>query len=243
MKGDPHTLKAGINQNQCLKCGKCQSVCLNDAVKQNFVVNTQRCIGCGRCFEVCQNNAVDMYENEIDLKTILPELIPIGVDCIEFHAASEDSRDIDKKWKIINESFDGMLSICIDRLNLGNKGVLERIKTMIALRRPYTTIIQADGIPMSGSDDNYKTTLQAVAMAEIIQNAKLPVYMFISGGTNSKTAKLASLCGIDYKGIAIGSYARLVVKDFIARDDFYTNKIVFNKALDIAKNLVEESIK
>ena len=127
-------------------------------------------------------------------------------------------------------------------MNLGNKQVLERIKRMIKSRKPYSTIIQADGIPMSGCDDEYKTTLQAVAMAEIIQDAKLPVYILISGGTNSKTAHLAQMCGIDYKGIAIGSYARKIVKPYIERKDFYSNKEIFSKALNIAKELVEKSL-
>ena len=112
---------------------------------------------------------------------------------------------------------------------------------MIENRKPYTTIIQADGIPMSGSDDSYKTTLQAVAMAEIIQNSKLPCYILISGGTNSKTAELANLCGINYNGIAIGSYARKIVKQYISRDDFYKNWIS-EEALKFAENLVTKSL-
>ncbi len=71
---------------------------------------------------------------------------------------------------------------------MATKEVLSRITEMIKYREPYTTIIQADGIPMSGADDTYKTTLQAVAMAEIIQNANLPVHIVVSGGTNSKNS-------------------------------------------------------
>lgn len=48
---------------------------------------------------------------------------------------------------------------------------------------------------MSGGDDNYKSTLQAVATGEIVQNAKLPVYLILSGGTNAKTTELAK-CAI-----------------------------------------------
>ena len=108
---------------------------------------------------------------------------------------------------------------------------------MLESRKPYTTIIQADGIPMSGSDNTYKTTLQAVAMAEIIQNENLPVYAFISGGTNTKTSKLANLCNINYKGIAIGSYARKVIKNHI-KDNDYNNPTKYESALKIAKKIV-----
>ena len=119
---------------------------------------------------------------------------------------------------------------------------VELEKKMISLREPYTTIIQADGIPMSGSDDSYKTTLQAAAMAEIIQNANLPVHIVLSGGTNSKTAELAKLCGINYWGIAIGSWARRIVKQYIYTDDFWNNMEAQAKAIEAAKELVKASV-
>ena len=64
---------------------------------------------------------------------------------------------------------------------------------MLSIRKPYTTIIQADGIAMSGSDDKYGTTLQAVATAQLFQNANFPVYIMMSGGTNTKSIELAHL--------------------------------------------------
>jgi hypothetical protein len=110
---------------------------------------------------------------------------------------------------------------------------------MIKNRKPYTTIIQADGFPMSGGEDTYKSTLQAVATAEIVQKANLPVYIMLSGGTNSKTTELAKMCEIDYNGVAIGSYARKIVKRWIERSDFWTNPVVTVCALEVAKPLVE----
>ena len=91
---------------------------------------------------------------------------------------------------------------------------------------------------MSGGSDDYKTTLQAVAMAEVIQNAGLPVLIMLSGGTNSKTAELAKLCGIKFWGIAIGSWARKIVKPYVLQDDFWENKDIQNKAINIAKELM-----
>lgn len=103
-----------------------------------------------------------------------------------------DEKEVYDKWDEINQIYDGFLSICIDRSKLGNEGMLNRVKRMIKDRAPYTTIVQADGRLMSGGADDYKTTLQAVAMAEIFQNADLPVYILLSGGTNSKTSELAA---------------------------------------------------
>ena len=103
---------------------------------------------------------------------------------------------------------------------------------------PYTTIIQADGIPMSGGKDDYNSTLQAIAMADFFASKELPVYLITSGGTNSKTSELAKICGVNIDGVAIGSYARKIVKDYIEKEDFWTNKDAQNSAIKIAQNLV-----
>lgn len=238
IKGDPHIQKAQIDFEKCAKCKTCEKVCPQNAINDCEVKNIQRCIGCGRCFEVCEYGAVSFVSENLDLKDILPSLVEKGIDCIELHAMNENDDEAFEKWDYINSVFDGMLSVCTARGNLSEKKMLSRIEKMVSGRAPYSTVVQADGFPMSGGKDDYKTTLQAVATAEIVQNAKLPVYIMLSGGTNSKTAELANLCGINYSGIAVGSYARKIVKEYIERDDFLTNKDVFEKALVIAKDLV-----
>ena len=147
------------------------------------------------------------------MQEVLPPILELGIDCLEFHAMGLDEVEIETKWDYINSVYSGMLSICTSRGKLGDEQMIARIKKMIANRAPYTTIVQADGFPMSGGEDDFKTTLQTVATAEIVQNANLPVYLLLSGGTNSKTAELARMCGINYNGIAIGSFARKIVKN------------------------------
>ena len=66
----------------------------------------------------------------------------------------------------------------------------------------------------------------------------MPVYIMLSGGTNSKTAELAKLCDINYNGIAIGTFARKIVSRYIEREDFLKNDYIFNEALNIARSLV-----
>ena len=238
IKGDPHIRKAGINPQKCIKCGQCEEICPQKTISY-FKVKQKRCIGCGKCFSVCKRNAIEFVEENLDLENVLPPLIQKGIDCIELHAMGENQNDILEKWDYINSVFNGLLSICTARGNLSDNGMINLIKTMISERKEYSTVIQADGFPMSGGNDDYKTTLQAVATAEIVQNAKLPVYIMLSGGTNSKTAYLANMCGIKYNGIAIGTFARKIVSKYIQRDDFLTNKKIFNDALDIAKKLVD----
>ena len=241
IKGDPHIRKAHIDFEKCVSCHKCEEICPQKTIT-NCKVKEKRCIGCGKCYSVCKHDAVFYtYENK-DLSDVLPSLIEKGIDCIELHAMGEDDNEVLEKWNSINQMYDGMLSICTSRAHLSDEKMLNRIKKMLENRKKYTTIIQADGFPMSGSDDNYKSTLQAVATAEIVHNEKLPVYLMLSGGTNAKTTELAKMCEISYCGVAVGSYARKIVKRFIEADDFWTNPNRLNRALDMAKPLVDSVI-
>ena len=237
IKGDPHIQKAQINYEKCTGCHKCEEICPQKAISHSKVKH-ERCIGCGKCYSICKHGAISLFSENKDLNEILPPLIEKGIDCIELHAMNDNEQETLEKWNYINSIFDGMLSICTSRGHLSDEKMISLIKKMISKRLDYTTIVQADGFPMSGGTDDYKTTLQAIATAEIVQNAKLPVYTLLSGGTNSKTAELAKLCGINYNGIAIGTYARKIVSKYIERDDFLTNKYIFDEALQIAKNLV-----
>lgn len=237
IKGDPHVNKAVVDYDKCISCFSCDSVCPQKAIKY-AKVKKYKCIGCGKCAKVCPKKAISYVSEEKDLKEVLPQLIDLGIDCIELHAMGLNEEEIEEKWNYINEIFDGILSICTSRGKLSDEKLVERIKKLTQNRAPYSTIIQADGFPMSGGEDDFKTTLQAVATSEIVQNEKLPVYLLISGGTNTKTAELAKMCGINANGISVGSFARKLVRKYIERDDFLTNEYAFNFALELAKNLV-----
>lgn len=234
-KNDQHLQKVKINNDVCTRCLKCVEVCPQNAINDKCKVQTEKCIGCLKCKYACKFDAVEIFSKNklIDLSTYQIS----NLSCIELHAGDTDEQEVHEIWDYLSENFNGMLSICLGREKLSNEQILNRIKRLTKDRKPYTTIIQADGSPMSGGEDDYKTTLQAVAMAEIIQNEKLPVYLLISGGTNTKTAELANLCGVAFNGIAIGSYARKIVKDYIEREDFLKNKAIFNEALKIAERL------
>lgn len=256
-KSDPHMLKAKIDHEKCVHCGKCVEICPQNAIKgignreqeterisgviiQRPEVIEKNCIGCLKCQKVCEFNAVEIYEKNNPLNFSTSQFL--NISCVELHASDTDESEIDEIWQYLNENFYGMLSLCLGRAKLSNEKILSRIKRLVERRKPYTTVIQADGSPMSGGEDDFKTTLQAVAMAEIIQGvngAKLPVYVLLSGGTNSKTAELAKLCGVDFNGIAVGSYARKIVKKYIEREDFFENKAIFEVSSKIAKKLID----
>lgn len=246
ISGDPHVSKAHINTEKCIKCGASSAVCPQKAIcfdNNEFYVNKTRCIGCGKCFSVCPQNCIERINCAKDVKEILPELIEKGIDCIELHVVGTDENEVDSKWNDINELFDGLLCISIDRSKLGDDLLFARIKRMIKNRKPFSTIIQADGIAMSGGINDYHSTLQAVAIADLFNSVDLPVYLMISGGTNAKTAELAKMCNIKFNAIAVGSYARKIVREYIDREDFLENEEVFNSALKIAKELVETALK
>ena len=242
--GDPHITKAIIDQEKCVKCGKCKITCPHDAIIEfdKYKVKKERCIGCSLCAKSCPKSAISMKSQLMNYDEMLPKLIEKGLDCIEFHAISDDEFDVDEKWEIINKLFDGMLCISLDRSGLGDKKLLARVERMLKGREPYTTIIQADGIAMSGNDDEFGTTLQAVATAQLFQNAKLPLYIMMSGGTNTKSTELAKLCKVHPHCLAVGSYARKIVKKYLAMDDILTNDKMLSKAVSIAKSLIDVSL-
>lgn len=58
--------KAWINQEKCIKCGKCEALCRFHAIQKNrsgFQVDEYACEGCGLCKAVCPVNAVELRED------------------------------------------------------------------------------------------------------------------------------------------------------------------------------------
>ena len=163
-----------------------------------------------------------------------------------------------REWELINQiNKYGHVSMCLDRLHLSDFSLEERIKKAknIAGER---LIIQADGYPMSGGEDDFNTTLQAVSIADVINkrfNKKIDrkkgkqfykkkneINILLSGGTNSLTALLAKQNDVKFQGVSIGTFARKIVKEYISDPDFYNNPEIINKAVKVAKALVDANI-
>ena len=167
MRGDPHVRKATITEN-CVKCSKCVEVCPTDAITENLHVLTEKCIGCGNCESVCNANAIKFYHANKKLKKALEECKQHGAEQFELHAAVPDSGAIFEEWQMINEVLtDNYVSMCLDRLHLSDFKLEKRIQKAKDISKDRL-IIQADGVPMSGGNDDFNTTLQAVAIADII---------------------------------------------------------------------------
>ncbi len=240
-KNDPHISKCRINPENCILCGECEAVCIQNAIhnnKNSYNITSNKCIGCGKCIEICQNNAIDRYSKYKTISDILPPLVEEGIDCIEFHTITDDEYEVMNGIKEITDIYKGPVSISINRSKIGNDILLERLH----LIKSYINdlfLVQADGNPMSGGCDDYRTTLQAVAMADIIEKSGITPYVIVSGGTNSKTYELLNMCNINICGIAVGSYARKIVKKCTDNVNFWTDNNLFNSALKIAKSLIK----
>ena len=242
MKGDPHIRKAEIASKVCIQCGKCLDVCLQKAISKTFVVMQKRCIGCGQCAKVCSVEAVSFSDTNRELKAILPECLRRGAETFELHAIIEDDASVMADWNLLNEILrDNFISMCLDRSQLSDVHLMRRIRQAQEIARERL-IIQADGVPMSGGADDFNTTLQAVAIADIIRKNNVSVYVLASGGTNSTTGELACLCGVVLHGVSIGTFARKIVGVFIDDPQFEKDEHALSLAVKRARELVDANL-
>lgn len=251
MPGDHHVRKAYI-VDDCVECGKCLPVCPTDAIPDTYEIIREKCIGCGMCEAVCPPKvaAVRYEHNNRALDELLPACLEAGAENIELHAAVPDDESIMEEWKLVNRvQPNHFVSMCLDRSHLSNTHLISRIieAQEIAGSR---LIIQADGVPMGGTDNSFGTTLQTVAIASAIQKNLIEVNkayrdlpILLSGGTNDKTAELARLCGVSWAGIAIGTHARNLVKPFVSHEAFDTNIENMAQAVAVAESLVQGTMR
>lgn len=239
--GDPHIRKAKIYPDSCIQCSLCTDVCEQNAVAERFIIAEERCIGCGKCAEVCEQGAISFFNRNVDLATILPDCLRAGAEMVELHAVTVDDATVLSDWKFINSLVpENYISMCLDRSLLSDKHLIKRINDAHTIAGDRM-IVQADGAPMSGGSDDFNTTLQAIATADIVAKSKIPVKILASGGTNSKTKELADLCSVPIHGVSIGTYARKIVKPYITSESFEQDIDVVIKAVHIAEKLIEQT--
>ncbi len=255
MPGDHHVRKAFIDLNTCITCNLCIPICPTDAIPDELIVITEKCIGCGNCSAICpKDNIISYSNNQRELKELLPKCLEAGAEHIELHAAIADDTAIMDEWQIVSDSNpNGHISMCLDRLHLSNFTFEERVRKAKEIAGDRL-IIQSDGYPMSGGQDDFNTTLQAIATADVLNKKfnmiidkknkvlkyknKVEVNQLISGGTNSLTTVLADQCGVKFQGSSLGTFARKIVKEVINNDEFYNNLELVKQGYLIAKNLV-----
>ncbi len=237
MPGDAHVRKARILSDRCTQCNACIPVCPTDAIPDMLVILETRCIGCGACSVACQDDAIGYAHKEVEMERTLIACLEAGAENIELHASVPDHEPTLKEWMLITQLLpESFVSVCLDRGYLSNHALRTRIERMLE-RAPGRMMVQADGIPMSGGRDDYNTTLQAIATADIVAKTKLPVHILLSGGTNAKTMELAAACGVPCAGVSIGTFARHMIYEFINHPAFPGEGLV-EAAVDAASQLV-----
>jgi len=237
MPGDNHVRKAKILQENCTECDACIPVCPTDAIPDILTIIEDRCIGCGACGVACQDDAIGYSHKEIEIETVLKDCVGLGIENVELHAAVIDDEPVLHEWEIVNKiNSYGFNSVCLDRGYLSNHALKKRIEKMLEIC-PDRMIVQADGIPMAGGKDDFRTTLQAVACADIVDKFSLPVHILLSGGTNSLSVKLSKECSVPFAGVSIGTFARHLVYEHINHSEF-PDKSILDKAVYKAKALV-----
>lgn len=97
--------KATIDEDICIKCGKCKSICKFDAI-ENFKIDSFICEGCGACTLICPQNAIKL-EDEKTAETFITELDKGLISRAEMEVGSDGSgklvTDLRKKAKIFNK--------------------------------------------------------------------------------------------------------------------------------------------
>jgi hypothetical protein len=185
---------------------------------------------------------VEFIHRKADFENILPECIYNGVETMELHAVSEDNHAVREDWLLLNGLIrDNFLSVCLDRSLLSSKDVIMRIRELYEITGERL-IVQADGMPMSGEGDDFNTTLQAIACADIVQKSGIPAMILLSGGTNSKTGILAKQCGVKAHGVAIGSFARKIMKPYTANNQKGLSPDMLTEAVQIAEDLIRVNV-
>ncbi len=295
MPGDHHVRKSYIDPNKCIGCNMCIPVCPTEAIPKGFtdeldlfqtldgsfkvedqskeIVIKDLCIGCGKCSNICPKDDIISYRhNARELRELLPKCIEAGAETFELHAAVGEQKVTMEEWELINEiNQNNYNSMCLDRLHLGNFKLEYRIEEAKKISK-NRLIIQADGYPMSGGENDFNSTLQAVACADVINKkfnmrinkkeqkegpgkAKITskriyrplshrhnIPIVLSGGTNALSKQLAEKAGVRCNGVAIGTYARDIVEDFVSNENFYTDINIIKKAYQIANKLVKSNI-
>jgi Fe-S-cluster-containing hydrogenase component 2 len=244
LQSDIHLSKAVINHQKCTLCKECISVCEQNALFEEddkILVDEKLCIGCNKCQSVCNNDAIIKEHKYKSPCSMLLNVLSDEIDCVEFHCTSDDVNLITETYSQIKTVFNGITGICTDRSMLSDNKVLSLISNLY--EADNNIIIQADGKPMSGGEDDYKSNVQNVAFAELIRNCNLPVYLIVSGGTNSKTSEFAKLCNVNIDGVAIGSFARKLVKEEISNPDFWNDITLQNRAIFKARELYNSLMK
>ena len=88
-KGFIGSKKSIMNEQLCIKCGKCENVCRFNAI-ENLKINSFLCEGCGACILVCPKNTITLEDEKI-ADTFITELDKGIISRAEMEIGSDGS--------------------------------------------------------------------------------------------------------------------------------------------------------
>jgi len=225
LNDDIHIQKARITAN-CNACLVCVNFCRQKAIffDDKVFVDEKKCIGCGGCGELCRQNAIEFYSKNKDFKLQFAEIKDLDVDYIEVHTNGLND-NIMECFEFLNHNFDGALGVCISGVKISSQGKIQLVEEIKKVIYPKKLIVQTDGASMKGFDNQEETTVPALRAAQDFMEVS-DVYIIPSGGTNAKTAKLAKNWGVKINGVAVGTYARLLVEEHPENPLFFAKELV-----------------
>lgn len=244
LQSDIHFSKAAINRTKCDVCENCINQCEQNAIfkeDEKIYIDEKKCIGCSNCIDFCPNGAIIKEHKYKSPCEMLLNILSEDIDCIEFHCTSDNENLILETYSQIKSIYKGHTGICMDRSKMGDDKIISLIKKMAQNNDNF--IIQADGKPMSGKNDDYNSNIQTIAFADLIRKNNIPAFLIASGGTNTKTSEFAKLSGVDINGVSIGSFARKLVKEETSNPNFFENKALQETAIAKAKQLADSILK
>ncbi len=230
---DPHFQKAWIaNKGKVHIPQALIQVCPTKALQRDGIM-VDLCIGCG----LCVNEEIPIILRP--LKKVSRDLVVSclneGASGVEFHLGEGDREKFVSLLNEIRSSLNDeiLLSFTVGSHQMSPLRVQEVVRHIQSQMKNRRVVLQADGAPMSGKDGK-GSTLQALAMAQVVQSVKRKDWLQASGGTNNLTRQLADTFDIELNGVAMGTYARKILDGInLERTDG------IRRAVGRAKKLVE----
>jgi Fe-S-cluster-containing hydrogenase component 2 len=219
---DPHFRKAEFDPAYCpTSCDRpCVAACpthaiqfaiLRDGFSKIGGVQDRLCYGCGRCLPLCPVQIIHTREQIYALENIASA----SIDAIEIHTQPWRVEEFRALWQRLAPLMDSLKLVAVSFPDCDNlkEYLLELLDCMQPL--PPQLIWQTDGRPMSGDIGN-GTTRAALQLCQKVLNMQLPMgFVQLAGGTNASTVAKLRAANIKASGVAYGSYARMLVAEFL----------------------------
>ncbi|MBM3260619.1 MAG: 4Fe-4S dicluster domain-containing protein [Candidatus Sericytochromatia bacterium] len=206
---DPHVQIAEKVDALCTwECPHCLNACPHGAIDAQLKIVAQRCVGCGQCVAACPEEAVRMVPAAPP--AALDELWGAGARALELHAGTGAGLGAYEGQVRAWSAKGGVFSLSVNAVQMTVAQATDAWRTVSRwVEGPL--LLQADGKPISGTAGE-ASTRPALSFACDLMAAGVP-HVQVAGGTNDLTGKMAREMGLGLAGVAVGSFARRLVRD------------------------------